>query len=236
MRSIASLGLVVVALLFGGCGQLPKQAFNREAATHVKTIVVTQPADQDSYEAAILGHPAAGFGLVGALVAAADMQAKSNRLTSSIDPKETRLQARFAAKLAESLARSGYESTVMVLPKGLKDEDVLAHVKKSGAADATVIVALRGAYWAAGPSTDYQPRVIATVRAVELAAGGILYQDTLTYGYAVPNMKTVHFAADPVYRFTNIDALVANAPQVREGLYRGLDALAEQIAADLKRN
>lgn len=234
-RQVAIVWIVLAAAL-SGCGQIPKQAFNRDAATHVRTILVAQAADQDAYDAAILGHPAASFGLVGALVAAADMQAKTTRLTAAIDVKETRLQARLAEKLVESLGNSGYAATVIVLPKGIKDEEVLAHVKKSGQGDATVIVTLRGSYWAAGPSTDYQPRLIAQVRAVELAAGAILYQDTLTYGYAAPNMKTIHLASDPKYRFGNMDVLVADPALAREGLIRGVDALAEQIAADLKRN
>lgn len=237
MKTRAAAGCLLVAMaVLGGCAQLPKQAFNRDAATHIRSIVVTQAADQDTYRAAILGHPAAGFGLVGALVAAADMQAKSTRLTASIDPKEARLQTRFAEKLAASLERAGYESTVLVLPTGIRDEEILAHVKKSTSGDATVIVGLTGAYWAAGPSTDYQPRLIASVRAVDTTGGAILYQDTLTYGSAVPNMKTIHFPSDSAYRFGDIDILVADPTKAREGLVRGLDALAEQIAADLKRN
>ena len=227
--------LALAVLVVTGCAQLPKQAFNREAASGIKTVVIAQPQDQDSYEAAMLGHPAASFGLIGGLVAAADIQAKSNRLTAAIDVKETRLQDRFVKKLRESVLEAGYETSVITIAPTGSEDQTMGLLRQTGA-DAALIVNVIGRYWAAGPSTDYMPSILVTVKKVNLKSSDILYQDAFTYGYAAPQMKTVHFASDTVYRFANIDALTADPEKTRRGLLKGIDAIVAQIAADLKRN
>jgi len=236
MRLIRVGAALAVVVLLGACAQLPKQAFNREAATHVHALIVTQDRNQTSYEAAVLGHPAMSFGLIGGLIAAADMQYKSGKLTAAIDPVETRLQERFTATLAEHLARSGYETSTVVLPAGSKDVDVVAYAKSHAKGDAVLVVHLYGGYWAAGPSTDYQPRLSAPIRLVDLYSGKVLYEDVISYGYAPAQDKTIHFASDSKYRFANIDVLTGDPALTRAGLLDGLDPVAHQIAEDIKRN
>lgn len=233
--------LLMVALAFAalvaGCAQpLKKQAFNRESAAHIHTVVVTRSENQDEYQAYMLGHPGMGFGLIGGLVAAADMQGKTNRLTAAMDAKEVRLQERFSEKLKESLAKAGYQTAVVVLPKDTKPEQVLAAAKQRASGDAVLFVNLYGGYWAAGPSSDYFPRMAAQVKTFDTRTEKVLYEDTITYGYAMPRAETVHLASDPAFRFANIDLLVADPAKTRQGLYRGIDALAEQIVADLRKN
>lgn len=221
LRRIGVVLGLAAALLVTGCAQLPKQAFNREGATHVKSVAIVQLDNQDSYEAVILGHPAASFGLIGGLVAAADMQSKSTRLTNALDPKETRLQERFATRLAAALQDVGYSVSIVPVPRTVAEAEVHPYVKKNAQADAFIVVRLVGAYFAAGPSTDYQPRLMGVVKVVDLATGTPLYQDALTYGYAMPQAQTVHFAAESKYRFADIDVLVKDPAASREGLYAG---------------
>lgn len=236
MRGMRLCAAVAVLALIVGCAQAPKkQAFNREAATHIKTVVVSTRENQTEYEAAVLGHPGMSFGLIGGLVAAADMAGKTSKLTAAVDPKETRLQERFGERLKLALTKLGYETSVVVVPKAAKDEEVLPLSTKQASGDAVLAVDLFAGYWAAGPSTDYFPRLLAKVRAMDVKSGGVLYEDTITYGYAMPNMPTVHLASEPRFRFRSIDALVADPAKAREGWYTGLDAIAAQIADDLRR-
>ena len=74
-----------------------------------------------------------------------------------------------------------------------------------------------------------------TVKKVNLKSSDILYQDAFSYGYTTPQMKSVHFASDSIYRFSNIDTLTSDPAKTRQGLLQGIDAIAAQIAADLKR-
>lgn len=237
MRYLKLLTAVLALTLFAACAPLKKQAFNREAAGNIHVVVVTQPENQTQYEAAIIGHPAAGFGLIGGLIAAADINAKSNRLTTAIDVQETRLQERFSAKLADDLKEIGYDAKIVAIPKGTNEADMLTVARRAGDSDAVVELTIYGGYWAAGPTTDYVPRMLVKVKSVDTHSGATLYEDSFSYGYTPPtNTQIVHLDADQQYRFTNIDALVADPTRTRAGLYAGVDLIAGQIAADLKKN
>jgi hypothetical protein len=229
------LFLLATAAALVGCAPLPKQAFNREAAGHIKSIAVTRQVNQDSYEAAVLGHPGLSFGLIGGLIAAADMAAKSSQLTKAIDVAETRLQERFADDLVRGLQGAGYEVTVVAIDKGTDAVKAVDAVRQRGKFDAMVYTESVGAYWAAGPNSNYVPRMLAKVKMVEMAKGATLFEDVFTYGYATPQQPTIHLGADARYGYANIDALVADPKATRQGLIDGSMALAAQIATDLKR-
>jgi hypothetical protein len=102
-----TLGFIATAtlILLSGCAQLPKQAFNKEAATGIKTLTVTSRADESRYDAVIIAHPGANFGLVGALVAAADMKSKGDKLTAALDPAKTKTRQAFAVELDSVVTR-----------------------------------------------------------------------------------------------------------------------------------
>lgn len=231
----AAVLMMSVAFL-GGCAQLPRQAFNAQGAAHVKTLVVAQQENQVEYQAYMVGHPGMGFGLIGGLVAAADMQNKSTKLTAAIDPAETRVQQRFAERLKQKLDKAGYETIVVALPKGTSHDQALAQAKQRAQGDAVVVVNLYAGYWAAGPTTDYFPRMVAAVKTVDVKSDKVLYEDSISYGYAAPQAQTVHLASDASYRFSSIDTLVADPVKTRQGLYIGIDALVDQIVNDLRKN
>lgn len=236
MRSLHLCLLSVAVSLLAGCVQAPKkQAFNREAAGHITAVTLARTPNQDEYEAAVIGHPAASFGLIGGLIAAADTASKTSRLTKAIDPVQVRAQERLAERLSSVLKESGYRVTVTSLPKETPETAAVETAKRAGAADAVIVVQLRAAYWAAGPYSDYLPRIVANVRKVDAGSGGVLYEDTITYGYAFPGQPTVHLASRPEFRFASIEALESDPAKARLGLLEGLEAIALQIAADLKR-
>jgi hypothetical protein len=233
------LRLLLLSVAMGalaGCVQPPKkQAFNREASGHITTVTLARAQNQDEYEAAVIGHPASSFGLIGGLIAAADTSAKTARLTKSIDPAQVRAQERLAERLSAALRESGYRVTVTALSKDTPESGAFEAAKRTGAADAVILIQLRAGYWAAGPYTDYLPRIVANVRKIDFASGNVLYEDTITYGYASPGQPTVHLASRPEFRFASIEALEADPAKARLGLLEGLEAIAGQITADLKK-
>jgi hypothetical protein len=229
--------LVVVAIAIAGCAQpVKRQAYNTEANAGVRQVVLAQLADQSSYEAVIVGHPGESFGLIGGLMAAADTQAKSNKLTAAVDAAQTKLRDQFTKLLLGGLTAQGFTVEVVVVPEETAPESAVAKVKAESKADAIMVSRVTGSYWAAGPMTDYQPRILADIVVIHLATGATLYQDTFTYGYTDPNQKdTVHFPADPKYKFKDIDALVANPGLAREGWVEGLKLISAQVVNDVRR-
>lgn len=229
---------VLAVLVLAGCAQAPKkQAFNKEGAGYIKSLAIAQPQRDEAYEAIVLGHPGMSFGLIGGLIAAADMQAKSEKLTKALNPADTRLQETFSKRLSENLANTGYQTKIVPVPKGTDDAKVVDLLKKNGGdADALLAVSVTGRYMAAGPSSDYFPSIVVKVWNIDAKSGHTLYEDTFTYGYNLPQMQTVHFASDDSYRFPDIDKLVAEPARTRAGLIAGLDAIIAQITSDLKKN
>ena len=233
-----SARMVAVALalaVLAGCAQVPRKAYNREANGHIRSVAIVHVDAPERYEAIVLGHPGQSFGLIGGLIAAADMQIKSNRLTEALDPDRTRLRQRFIDKLASALGQQGYQVHPVAAPAGTPDDELVDVAKAKVAADATVTVTMIGRYMAAGATSDYFPQIVVKVRKMETGSRSMLYEDTFSYGFTLPQSQTVHFASDASYRFADIDRLLADPSRTRDGLLAGLDAIVAQIAADLRR-
>jgi hypothetical protein len=228
-------GLMLSALLVG-CANVPRQAFNKEANPNIKSLAVTQHTKDEEFGVIIVAHPGGSFGLIGAVVAAADMNAKAQKLTQALDPKKTRVQQQLSSQLAASLAKAGYSAQVVTLDEALKDDAALLPVVRSKAStDAVLAVGVSAQYVAAGPSSDYFPYVVAKVKTLDAKSGSVLYEDTISYGYTFQQTQAVHLPSDTRFRFKTIDDLVANADRAREGLMAGVDAIVAQVTSDLKR-
>jgi hypothetical protein len=226
--STAWTALVAALALLAGCAQpAKKQSFDRERAKSLKTLVLAQRPNQDAYLLNIHAMPGG-----------ADEKSKSDRLTKAIDPAETRLQERFSAKLQQKLAAAGYETRLVVLPSiPSTDDELLAQVKAKGmGGDAVLAIGMFGEYAAAGPASEYLPKIGVSVRVVDTNSGALLYQDSLAYCFTLAQSDADVLPCDPRYRFQNIDTLVADPAKAREGLIAGLDPLAARVAADLRRN
>ena len=63
--------LVAASALLAGCAQVPRQAFNAQAAKSIHKVVLARTQNQTQYDTNILGHPGMSFGLIGGLIAAA---------------------------------------------------------------------------------------------------------------------------------------------------------------------
>lgn len=232
---VLSFAAILLSFALVGCATVEKQAFNKEVATNIKTIAVTERTGEETYNVNIVAHPGVNFGLIGGIIAATDLHSKSTKLTAVLDPTQTRLQQMLAKKLAESLSAVGYQTQVVPVVKTVEDKDVLDTVRSNINADALLTVSVEGQYVAAGPTSDYFPYVKVRVLSTDVKTGQKLYQDTITYGYNFPSTKTVHLPGNVEGRFKDIDALVADPDKARKQLYMGIEAIAAQIVADLKR-
>lgn len=227
--------MLLVTLSFAGCASVNKQAFNREAATELQALVIAQEPNQELYEAAVIGHAGESFGLIGGLIAMVDIQSKSKQLTQAIDPSKTRLQERLAEKLSEELREAGYQTTVMPIGREASEDKVLEQARSLGGHHAVLHTQMSGGYWAAGHVTNYVPKVFMRARLVELKSGQVLFEDIFSYGYRSPGMESIHLAADSRFTYADIGKLSNSADLARQGLIDGVNALAKQIANDLKR-
>ncbi len=181
------------------------------------------------------GHPGMSFGLIGGLIAAADMNGKSTRLTETLDPRVTQFRKHFSDALLASLQRNGYETEVIVTGKDEEPDKMVSSVRSQAKSDVILGVQLFVRYVAAGVSSDYVPMVLAKVKGVDTKTSKIVYSDEFIYGYNAPGGEAAHIASDDMYRFSNMDALLADPAKTRNGLYDGANRIAAQIAEDFRR-
>lgn len=235
-----SFTLLLSIIFLSGCATaLNKQAYNKEASTHIKTISIAERPDAETYDAFINAHPGNNFGLIGALIAAADMEAKSTRLTAAINPNETKLQKRILEQITKGLNTLGYETETIQVSEKLDDEQVLTELKTKSNRDATMVVSIKGRYVAAGTSAPYVPYLYAHVKTTERETGNILYEDYFTYGFLFPYSTQpvhTHLPEGSEYRFDTADAFEANPILARDGLTSGLQHISDQVVADLQRD
>jgi len=231
------LVLFVALLVLSGCATVNRQAYNKSAALQIKKIVIAEPSDEETIGALMLAHPGTGFGLIGGLIAAADMQAKTTRVTAAIDPQKTQLRHRFITDLSLNLNKQGYETEVVQLDKGVDQKNVFSVLKEKTKSDAILVAYVRGSYIAAGPTTPYAPYVSVSVKAEAANDGKVLYEDTISWGFTFDNnSQAIHLPGGDNYRYDNIAAIESSPDQAREALLSGINAVTAQVTDDLKKN
>jgi hypothetical protein len=237
--------LLSVALLLAiattGCSTIKTQPLTHEDAASIHSITVIRHRGTEEYRTLIVFNPAMALGLIGGMVTAADMNTKSTRLTQALDPGRTRLQERLATQLADGLTRDGHTVDTVALDSPVNAsagaKPTSDDLPKSLNGDAVLRTTMTYGYVSAGPGMPYVSSVRVGVIATRRATRAVIYQNTYAYGYTVGETdRVVHVDADAKYRFDNIDALVANADEAREALVTGVNAIAERIATDVRRN
>jgi len=231
-----------VALLMTGCVSAPpRQTYNREANSTIKTIAVL-PMRRSEASVMMMNHPGASFGLIGALVMAGDLSSKQNKLehhllAARFDQHEALRQA-----LAAALQKRGYD---VLWPEQLVDTDGKTPrdnygLRKSYAtttsAQAQLDINFGFLGYAAAGASDKQPyRPTATLFARLVGADGktFYFRDSFAYN----NVFNLDYAivAEPDMRFAypDFDALDAAGTQSVDGLTLAIDSLADKIAAQL---
>jgi len=231
-----TLSMLLLALAVTGCASVQKQAFNREAAAGLKSVAIAEHTNKEEYFINIVAHPGMSFGLIGGLVAAAELSSKASRLTAAVKPEQTELQKRLARQLNSGLGAAGFETHVVPLQPDTENKLVATTLGKSANSDAVLAASVSAGYIAASPTTPYFPYVQVNVMLSEGSTNKVLYQDSISYGYSYPHTKTVHLAGGEDYHFSNMNDLEEHADRARDGLTHGLDLVVAQIVADLKKN
>ena len=237
MRVGKVLKLILMALLFvtlGACAGIHKQAFNKAAHENVKTIALLEPASKEEYAVANLGHAGMGFGLIGGLIAAADMQSKTDQFTELMKARNFRLADEFQNILSTELQNVGY--TVRIVKPVRENTGFLeSYDDLDKDVDAYLDSGVGAGYMCASGSADYIPTVRSGVRLVKNGSKEIIYQDLVAYGYEYRRAEAITIAAGQKYFFKDFGELEKEPDRALEGLRKGIPLVAKRIAQDLSR-
>lgn len=218
---------------FLGCAGMPRQAFNKSANQDLKVIGVLEPAHTGEYMVLNQGHIGQSFGLIGGLIAAADMNSKTGGFTQLAKARDFKIAEEFQSNLLAELKNVGYQVKVLKAvrekPAFLEGYDLL-----DSSVDAYLDPSIFAGYICASAMSEYIPTVSVQVRLIRRGSGDVLYHDTITYGYVI-NKNAVAIAAQSEYFFDNYVDMETDPDKAVEGLRKGLPMIARQIAQDLGR-
>jgi hypothetical protein len=224
-----------MSVVLASCAVPPRQAYNRDLNKEVKSIGLLQPAFSGEYVVENLGHPGQMFGLVGAVVAATQMQANTNEFT--VKAKDTKFDALgdFTGQLEERLVAAGY-TVKRIDPKRTRQFMLDSYVGLDPSVDAYLDLVLhRVGYVSAAATTPYLPSILVSARLVKRGGGEILYTERIAYGFQVTGVEVTNIASLPKYQFPNFSDLKADVPLAAEGIKLGLPLVVDRISNDLKR-
>jgi len=224
-------GFLLVAFV-SGCATVHKQTFNKEASPNIKTIGLIEPATADEYAVQNLGHAGMYFGLIGGLIASADMSSKTNQFTDLMKARGFNLKEEFQKNLVAELQGVGYSVKIIRAQKE-KQAFLETYDALDQEVDAYLDSIVSAGYLCASGGTDYIPAVRSGVRLVKRGPGEILYQDVIAYGYEARSSQAVCISASQKFYFRNFEALSSAPDKALEGLRTGIPLLAKRIAQDL---
>ena len=228
--------LVFVLLLLAvvGCANIPKQAYNKEANRSIQQITFIEPAANPDYPVANLGHPAQSFGLIGALIAAGQISAKTTEFSKQVKSRGFDLPAEFKAGLIAELESAGYSVQVLKLAR-TKAEFLPRYDGVPAGTQAILDTVVEAGYYCAASNSEYIPTLRTSVRLVRPDGKQLLYQDAISYGYEQGAKEAISIPAAQKYFFADFDAISAKVDLALEGMRAGIPLVAKQIAEDLTR-
>ena len=235
MTRIARLpALLLISLVLAGCVTVENQPFNKEAHSRIKTIAILPAPAVPEYTINIMHHPGASFGLIGGLIAAAEMGSKGTAFTAAMQEQKFDVAKALTEAVQKEVEQRGY--TVVVVNDVKRTEPKLLEDYGTVRADADayldVVVGIAG-YWANSHTTPYYPTLSTPVRLVSAKDKAIVYNSLIVYGpYAGPKGAT-RLVPDSSYASDSFNALQAAPARSVEGFRSAIQAVAKQIASDL---
>lgn len=242
-RQITRLVAVLVfSLTLVGCATFQAQPFNREAHRDIKTIAVTPLSDAE-LQLFMLAHPAENFGLIGALVAAADIEAKEGQVERMAEQTNFIYQESFRAAFDEAMTQRGYT---------LEWSDPLMADRDSGQAAATKRVVLAAqsrpnaqavldidfsfvgyAAAGAGDAQPYRPTVAVMARLYTPDGKVELFRDQILHNNFINNQSAIVIEPDPTYSYPDFGDLEAAGATIITGLEDAVRKSAQKLAEQL---
>ena len=234
MRSAKLLALLFFCVALAGCVTVETQPFNKEAYSRIKTIVILPAPAVPDYSINILHHPGASFGLIGGLVAAAELGSKGSQFTTTMQKQNFDVAKTLTEAVRTEVERRGYN--VVVLNELARSDGKLlpdyASIPVKGDAYLDFVVGVAG-YWANSHTTPYYPTLTTPVRMVDAKDKAIVYNSLIVYGpYGGPKGAT-QITPDGAFAVGDFNALQSSPARSVEGIRSAIQAVARQIASDL---
>jgi len=229
---LKKITVIAVVMLLFGCAN-PKQSFNPAANKHIQSIAVLTPVNPKEISVHVIHHPGMQFGLVGGLIAAADIASKTNQYQEAIAAVKINWAERAQARILLSLEKAGYKVTSLSIPS--REPGKFQEEYEGAQVDAYLDYYFNISYAATTPTSDYTPSIFLFARLVDAKTKAILYEDRIAYGYQHKYGDPVHIPSSNVYLYNNIDILCEQGIKSLEPLKEGIHHAVDKVAVHLNK-
>jgi hypothetical protein len=237
-RTLAMAAVLVVALTGCAGNAVKPQAFNREAHTNLKTITVLEmPKVEPSV--LMMNHPGSNFGLIGGLIAAADMSSMEGKLQATAKQAGFEPIPYFKERLTAEMLRKGY---TVQWPNPLVETEKTERAPfrktyqslQNADAQMDINMSFIG-YVAAGAGKDapYRPVVSLAARLVSADGKEYFYSDHFAYNNVFNIQDAVVIEPAPQYVYPKFTDLHNAGTTAVDGLKQALDSVAAELVKQL---
>jgi hypothetical protein len=236
------VAVLAFSLALVGCATFQAQPFNKEAHRHIKTIAVT-PLTDDGLQLTMVAHPAANFGLIGGLIAAADIEAKESQVERMAKQSSFVYQESFRAAFDEAMTQRGYtlewpEPLMAKRDAGEKaaTKRVLLTAKARPNAQAVLDIDFAFVGYAAagaGDAQPYRPTVALTAKLYTPDGKVELFRDRILHNNYVNDQSAIVIEPDPTYSYPDFGDLTAAGTTIIMGLEDAVRKSAQKLAEQL---
>jgi hypothetical protein len=237
-RAARALAIICLTCLVVACSTFPTQEFNKSANADLHAIALAPVGMPQKPSVIILNAVGNNFGLIGGIVEATRAANAANELTGELQIGNLDYRTYLPVHIANALRSEGFE---VITADGARPESegskFLSRPPLPNGTDATldVYVTYIG-YLAAGATTVYRPAVHIEARLVDKKTQKVLFADQIFYNNYSPGAAKQAISIEPEPRATFQDraAMLAAPQEVTRGLAAGLDAVALELARQLK--
>ena len=235
------LGALLVVALLSSCVSLPpQQSYNKQSNANVKKIVVLQMRETEP-GVFIMNNPGASFGLIGGLIAEADLATKRKKLRETLSSANVDYVASFKAQLTLAMEKRGYvlvwpETTVETTKSPRTANSMRKSYKAVSDADAQLDVNFGFiGYAAAGAGKNAPYRPTGTILAQLVSADGKtkLFTETIIYHNVFNAQGAITLAPDENHTYPNFSDVEAAGPEAANGIKIAVETLADKLAEQL---
>jgi hypothetical protein len=237
-RGVSALQCLFVTglLVLAGCTGSNFQQFAPQSES-IRTIALLTVPNPSAYQVVDWGGKASLFGAVGG--AAVQMDARGMGETFGAAAKAANFDFGGEMQLAvmQSLKRAGFN--MLLVPASRQAPEKLlpdySNIPSAGA-DAFLDIGARVVGYSSYnlQDSDFRPHLHVDVRLVSAKTKAVLYSEQILFGYHNPYISATQLPSDKQYYYKDFNALMASKPKALEGLKRGVEAVADHIAARLK--
>lgn len=239
-RRFSWLAVIALVIVLTACvGPVPKIDATSAALAPIKTITIIRPPEPRTYTVLNLGHPGMAFGLIGAIIATADRNAKQEKLTKVFRQQGVGVSAELAWRISASLTQIGYQCKIEDGPwQEVDDKYDLLFEKIKSDGDAVLVIAPTtiGFFTSGiggGQYNDYLPTITSTITLLGKDRTQQIYRGYHAYGWNPGAEGWRHTATKKT--FSNFNALMSNPKLTAQSLTVAAIGIASTVARDLPR-